>query len=197
MYRTYRLQWQLIKTISYCKFAIVFILLEISRSFNFYEDFFQVVSLGWRSFSSGLSSDSWTATKVSLSSSAVEPSTISSGLHGNWFFLPLALPILPQGWRPPCFLLASLYERRNKSLMKYKKIFEKQPKSAVEVCYCGIPTQWFLSFYVPNYLFVFLYSHFSHCFRILFIRGDLYSVRFFRLILLCLISFVKVYQKKI
>ena len=121
MYRTYMLQWQLIKTISYCKFAIVFILLEISRSFNFYEDFFQVVSLEWRSFSSGLSSDSWTATKVSLSSSAVEPSTISSGLHGNWFFLPLALPFLPQGWRPPCFLLASLYERRNKSLMKYKK----------------------------------------------------------------------------
>ena len=34
-------------------------------------------------------------------------------------------------------------------------------------------------------------------FRILFTHGDLYSVRFFRIILLCLISFVKVSQKKI
>ena len=45
--------------------------------------------------------------------------------------------------------------------MKYKKIFEKRPKSAVEVCYCGIPTQWFLSFYVSNYFFVFLHTFFS------------------------------------
>ena len=56
--------------------------------------------------------------------------------------------------------------------------------------------QWFLSFYVPNYIFVFLHAHFSYCFRLLFTHGDLYSVRFFRIILLCLISFVKVSQKK-
>ena len=54
----------------------------------------------------------------------------------------------------------------------------------------------FLSFYVPNYIFVFLHAHFSYCFRILFTHGDLYSVRFFRIILLCLISFVKVSQEK-
>ena len=42
-----------------------------------------------------------------------------------------------------------------------------------------------------------LHEHFSYCFRILFTHGDLYSVRFFRIILLCLISFVKASQKKL
>ena len=50
--------------------------------------------------------------------------------------------------------------------------------------------------FVSNYIFVFLHAHFSYCFRLLFTHGDLYSVRFFRIILLCLISFVKVSQEK-
>ena len=57
-------------------------------------------------------------------------------------------------------------------------------------------SQVYLPFYVPNYIFVFLHAHFSNCFRILFTHGDLYSVRFLHIILLCLISFVKVSQKK-
>ena len=38
--------------------------------------------------------------------------------------------------------------------------------------------------FVSNYIFVFLHAHFSYCFRLLFTHGDLYSVRFFRIILL-------------
>ena len=44
-------------------------------------------------------------------------------------------------------------------------------------------------------MFVFLLARFSYYFRIQFTHGDLYSVRFFRIILLYLISFVKVSQK--
>ena len=58
------------------------------------------------------------------------------------------------------------------------------------------PLSDFFPFYVLNYIFVFLHAHLSSRFRIFFTYGDLYCVRFFRIILLCLISFVKVSQKK-